>query len=58
MAQIVERGTIINTKWHKGYGGGIYLTPINKDFILLKLNLQRSVENDALFTIGIGVLLN
>ena len=58
VGQIVERDALTDVKWHKGYGGGVYLTPINKDFISLKINVQRSVENEALLKIGLGVLLN
>ena len=57
LGQIVDDDVFFEERWHKGYGGGIYLTPINKEYITLQMNIERSVERDALFKVGLGVLL-
>ncbi len=57
VGQVLKQNEFTVSKWHQGYGGGLYITPINKEFITLQLNIERSIENDALLKIKFGVLL-
>lgn len=57
VGQVVKKGNLVEKKWHNGYGGGIYITPISKEYVTLQFNVERSVEQSALFKIGLGVLL-
>ncbi len=57
IGQVVQNNNFTEKKWHNGYGVGVYFTPINKDFVTLKINIETSVEQAALFKIGLGVLL-
>lgn len=57
VGQIVEKNEFTAAKWHHGYGGGIYITPIKKEFITLQLNVEKSAEQKAFLNIQFGVLL-
>lgn len=56
IGQVVSNKSFTDELWHHGYGGGIYLTPINKDFVTLQINIEHSKEENALVKIGLGVL--
>lgn len=57
VGQILEQNQFTSSKWHHGYGGGIYITPINKEFVTLQINVERSEEQKAFLKIKFGVLL-
>ena len=57
VGQILEQNEFTTAKWHHGYGGGLYVTPINKDFVTLQFNIERSSEQNALLKIKLGILL-
>ncbi|MBL4594892.1 MAG: hypothetical protein JKX68_13925 [Flavobacteriales bacterium] len=52
IGQIVRNNNFTEKKWHKGYGGGIYLTPINKEYVTLQFNLERSIEHSFLLRLA------
>lgn len=43
--------------WHAGYGGGIYIAPITRDY-LFTLMFESSVEEKLLFRFGMGFILD
>jgi len=43
--------------WHSGYGGGIYLAPLKREY-LFSLMLESSVEESILFRFGFGFVLD
>lgn len=53
--QITEN-SYTKEEWHNGYGMGIYICPINKEYITIQLNGEHSVEQDFLFKLKIGAL--
>lgn len=57
VAQVVKNNIITGETWHRGYGAGIYITPISKEYVTLKVNMEHSREHNILFKIGLGVLL-
>jgi hypothetical protein len=57
IGQVVQKDSFTEQSWHNGYGGGIYLTPISKDYVTLQVNVEHSNEQNILFKIGLGVLL-
>lgn len=57
VGQVLEKNQFTNSKWHYGYGGGIYITPINKEFVTLQFNVERSEEQSALLKVKLGILL-
>jgi len=57
IGQVVRGETFTAQKWHNGYGGGIYITPINKEYVTLQINVEHSTEQNVLFKVGLGVLL-
>jgi hypothetical protein len=57
IGQALEINEFTTAKWHHGYGTGLYITPINKEFITLQINVERSIELDAFLKIKLGVLL-
>lgn len=56
VGQIVSNNNFTEKVWHHGYGGGVYLTPINKEFVTLQINLEHSKEENVLVKVGLGVL--
>ncbi len=59
VGQILEQNQFTTAKWHHGYGGGVYITPLNKEFITLQINAEKSNEEEegVLLKINLGVLL-
>ena len=57
VGQIVQNDNLTEKKWHHGYGGGIYLTPINKEYVTFQINIEHSTEQRVLFKIGLGLIL-
>lgn len=57
IGQITEPDNFIDSKWHPGYGAGLYITPLNKDFITLQFNIENSEEQEAFLKVKFGVLL-
>tara|TARA_B100000809_G_scaffold153591_1_gene150961 strand:- start:6778 stop:10383 length:3606 start_codon:yes stop_codon:yes gene_type:complete len=57
IGQILNKNQFIASKWHHGYGTGIYITPINKEFVTLHINVERSKEKSTFLKIKFGVLL-
>ncbi|MDT8410868.1 MAG: hypothetical protein RQ875_00275 [Vicingaceae bacterium] len=57
VGQIVENESFTEKKWHNGYGGGIYLTPISKDYITIQVNVEYSDEQKAFLKIGLGLII-
>jgi len=52
----ITQNSYAKEKWHHGYGAGLYITPINKEYITIQLNGEHSVEQDFLFKLRIGAL--
>ncbi|NQX98062.1 MAG: hypothetical protein HRT73_09310, partial [Flavobacteriales bacterium] len=57
IGQVVQINNVTEKQWHRGYGGGIYITPISKDYVTLQVNVEHSIENNVIFKIWLGVLL-
>jgi len=57
VAQVINNDNIFEEIWHTGYGLGVYLTPINKDFLSLNINVSQSTEEKLLFNLGLGVII-
>ena len=59
IGQILKENEFTTAKWHHGYGAGVYITPINKEFITLQVNFERSNEQneEALLKLKLGILL-
>ena len=43
--------------WHPGYGGGIYISPLSRDY-LFTLMFESSPEEKFLFRFGFGFMLD
>ena len=43
--------------WHAGYGGGVYISPITRDY-LFTIMFESSVEETLLMRFGFGFMLD
>ena len=43
--------------WHKGYGGGFYISPLSRDYVFTLL-FESSPEEKLLFRFGFGFMLD
>ena len=44
-------------RWHPGYGGGLYISPLTRDY-LFTLMFESSPEEKLLFRFGFGFMLD